>query len=328
LKSLDTPEEAIELIKTLQAALLERGFRLTKFTSNSRAILKSVDPEDMASEFKKLNPDTDLMPLERALGVNWCTETDTLRMQVTIANKEPTRRNILSTVASMFDPLGLIGPVILITRIILQELARSKIDWDSSIPENLARRWRDWLSSTDALERFQVDRRLKPEDFGQIVECQLHHFSDASQVGYGTVCYLRMVNEEGGIHCSIVMAKSRVAPLKQITIPRMELQAAVKAIEMDEKIRAEMTLQLKPSEFWTDSETVLKYIQNDQRRFRMFVSNRVNKIREATSTSQWHYINTKDNPADISSRGQSSKDFVQNRLWIHGPQVLWKAHSN
>lgn len=126
----------------------------------------------------------------------------------------------------------------------------------------------------------------------------------------------------------MIMAKSRVAPLKQTTMSRMELQAAVKAVEMDGFIRSQLTISVQASEFWTGSETVLKYIQNDQKRFKLFVANRIQRIREATNPSQWHYINSEENPADAASRGQMSKKILQNRLWFHGPKILWESHSN
>ena len=163
---------------------------------------------------------------------------------------------------------------------------------------------------------------LKPPDFGCTAVAQLHHFSDASEYAYGTVSYLRLENKQGGKHCWFLMGKSRVAPLKQVTIPRLELTAAVVAVKMDKMLRQELQLPLQPSTFWTDSTTVLRYIDSETARFKTFVANRVTLIREATKPSQWNYVGTAENPADQASRGLKAKTLMQEGTWIKGPKFL------
>lgn len=162
---------------------------------------------------------------------------------------------------------------------------------------------------------------MKPQSFGKPVKAALHHFSDASQVGYGIVSYLRIENNDD-VHVSFVIGKARVAPLKQVTIPRLELAAAVLAVHVDKMLLRELQLQLEGSFFWTDSTTVLKYITNETRRFHTFVANRVSVIREATDIQQWRYVNTKHNPADEASRGLTAKEFVTDAKWLKGPEFL------
>lgn len=175
---------------------------------------------------------------------------------------------------------------------------------------------------------FKVERCIKPKDFGQPIQAQLHHFSDASQDGFGTVTYVRMQNNKSSVHVSFLLGKARVTSLKQTTIPRLELTAAVLAVRVDQMLRAELQLPLDQSTFWTDSTSVLKYIRNEDKRFHTFVANRVTTIRDATHISQWRYINTKDNPADDASRGMKVEDLLNGGRWIEGPKFLFKPEKD
>ena len=185
--------------------------------------------------------------MERALGLQWCMESDTFNFRMDCKERRPTRRGILSVVSSVYDPLGYIAAVTLPAKHILQELCRQGRGWDEEIPQDLQQKWINWLSDLKELSRFHVQRCLKPLDFGPPVHAQLHHFSDASEVGYGTVTYLRMENGEDDIHVSFLLGKSRVTPLKLVTIPRLELTAAVLAVRLDKMVKAELQLQLAES---------------------------------------------------------------------------------
>lgn len=201
----------------------------------------------------------------------------------------------------------------------LQELCRKKLDWDDVISEEDQKRWNTWLNDLPKLEKIAIDRCLKPANFGKITSCQIHNFSDASQVGYGAVTFLRLTDNQGNTKCSFVMGKSRLTPLKSITVPRMELSAAVLATRLDKITREELSLPVDQSFFWTDSKCVLRYIENDSKRFQTFVANRVATIRDSSSPSQWNYVATDLNPANEASRGVSA-DGMQR--WINGPEFL------
>ena len=139
-------------------------------------------------------------------------------------------------------------------------------------------RWKPWLQELPKLEQLEIDRYFKSADFGEISSSQLHHFSDASQKRYGAVTYLRITDHYGNVKCSFVMGKSRLAPLKPVTIPRMELSAAVIATRLDNLSRKGLSLPIDQSFFWTDSTCVLRYIENQDKRFQTFVANRVATI--------------------------------------------------
>ena len=168
--------------------------------------------------------------MERALGLCWSVESDTFGFKIRVGSQPPTRRGILSMVSSIYDPLGFAAPFILPAKCLLQDLCRRGIGWDDAISESELNRWQKWLEDLPELQNLKIPRCFKPELFGKAISCQIHTYSDASQVGYGIVSYLRLINGEGRIHCSLLMGKARVAPLKKVTIPRMELTAATVAI--------------------------------------------------------------------------------------------------
>ena len=152
------------------------------------------------------------------------------------------------------------------------------------------------------MEKVKIPRCIKPAHFGRnVTNRQLHHFGDASELAYGVASYLRVTSEQGEVSCSLIMAKSRLAPIKTMTIPRLELSASTLAVRQDGLIRREIDMEINESHFWTDSTIVLQYICNEDKRFQTFVANRIEVIRSGSTPSQWHHVDTKQNPADDAS---------------------------
>lgn len=177
------------------------------------------------------------------------------------------------------------------------------------------------------LEQFHTDRCHKPPDFGPVVSRQLHLFSDASTTGYGCAAYLRLQTNANRVHCSFLMGKARLAPIKAVTVPRLELTAATVSVRVGQMLLEELEVRPDVTVYHTDSTTVLRYIGNEQKRFQVFVANRVELIRDFTSPNQWRYVDTSSNPADDASRGLSGAAFLQQQRWIKGPQFLWKPEA-
>ena len=267
------------------------------------------------------------MPVERALEVCWDVEGNIFCFKIEVNDKPFTRRGLLSVVSSVYDSLGIAAPVILPANAILQDLCRKRLEWDDPIPTEEKERWLKWLKDLPKLGRFLVDRCFKPQNFRKTMLLQRHHFSDASQQGYGAASNLRSMDDKGIIHCSFVMGKARTAPLKSITIPRLELSAAVLASRLDKIIRREIDLPIHESMFWTDSTCVMNYIRSNDKRFHTFVANRVAIIHDGSSPSQWRYVNTKANPADEASRGLAVDSLIKKNRWIRGPDFLWEQES-
>ena len=323
LKSVSSETKAIGLVNELRTLLSKGGFRLTKWISNSRKVIDSIPLSERAGSVKDLL--LDQLPIERALGVRWDVESDTFGFKITVKDRPATRRGILSVVSSVYDPLGFAAPFTLPAKTLLQDLCRKNLGWDDPISDEDLARWRNWLDELPRLEDLKVKRCFKPLNFGEVTSSQLHHFADASQHAYGAVTYLRLTNSEGDVHCSFIIGKSRLSPLKQLTIPRLELSAAVVATRLDRMVMKEIGITVDQSIFWTDSTCVLGYIANEDKRFHTFVANRVAAIHEATSPSQWKHVGTKQNPADDASRGLSAEGLLTKNRWIQGPDFLWKS---
>ncbi len=248
--------------------------------------------------------------------------------KIALESRPYTRRGILSVVNSIYDPLGFLSPFTLPPKLMLQELCKRKVGWDDKISQTFLQKWTQWLANLQKLSLLKVERCIKPKDFGQINNAQLHRFSDASEYGYGTVSYLRLESISHKVNIAFMVRKSRVAPMKQTIIPRLELTAAVLAVRVDKMLKKELRLKLDQSVFWTDSTTVLNYISSETKRFHTFVANRVAVIREVTEVAQWRYIGSKQNPADEASRGLSADDFLKCERWLKGPKFLLTDERN
>ncbi len=323
LKSEPTEALAVERINAVTRICARGGFRLTKFTSNKRHVIEKIPEDDRSKEVKALDLNLAQLPIECALGVQWTVQSDELGFRIIINDKPLTRRGVLSTISSIYDPLGMVAPVLLPGKRILQDLCREKLNWDDELSDEYCSRWEQWKADLPALEQFSVARCLKPDNFGKVVIQEVHSFSDASSIGYGQVSYLRQENDQGEITCAFLMGKARLNPLKPITIPRLELAAALLSAKIGTNLETE--LDVSDSMYWTDSMTVIRYINNDQARYKTFVANRVQEIRELTKADQWCFVDGYDNPADDASRGMTIHNFLKEQRWIKGPDFLWKS---
>ena len=284
LKSVKSEEYAVDLIKRVKEMCAAGGFNLTKFICNRKNVLMSIDK-------RKDVKDTDLakeeLPTERALGVYWNVQEDALCFKVNLKEKPRNQRDMLSMLSSFYDPLGLVSPSILRGRLILQELCQEGLHWDKQVSEEYVKKWEAWKRELYDLEKLSLRRCIKPSNFRKIVKISLHNFSDASEIDYGQCSYLRVVDENENIHCSLIMGKARVAPKMFVSILGLELAAAVLSVKILNMIKKELQLQELDEYFWTDSRVVLGYIANDSRTFKTFFVNRVHMIQENSNVEQW-----------------------------------------
>ncbi|KAI2644717.1 putative oxidoreductase virH [Labeo rohita] len=319
--SVEDADQAIKVANEAQKLCAIGGSRLHKFVSNSETMLESIPASERTPDVKNLDLAFDELHLERTLGMQWERESDCFKFKVQLKDQPASRHGILSTVASVYDPLGLLAPVLLSGKRILQEVCKRGSGWDDPLSDGL--RWERWKRDLNDLVKIDIPHTYAPSNFGKPVKAELHHFSDACTYGYGQCSYIRLKNEEGDIYCAIVMAKSRVSPLKLITVPRLELAVAVVSVEMSSVLKKEMDYTVVEETFWTDSKVVLGYISNEARRFHTFVANRVQRIRNGTTTEQWRYVPTEENPADHASRGLTVKELLASN-WFAGPKFLWE----
>ena len=238
--------QAIEnCVKELPRLLERGGFNFTKWVSN-REVTTAIPVEKRASV---VDLDLEKSRIDRALGVQWDIDNDTFGYKVGKREAVDTRRKILSLVSSIYDPLGIAAPLLLPAKKILQDLCRNLIGWDKIILPELYVNWEKWIDNLPGLERLAIPRCLKPETFGTLSSIQLHYFADASEIGYWAVSYLRLVDVSGSIHCILLMGKSRVALLKLLIIPRLELSAATVAVKLHKLILYELELPILPSSY-------------------------------------------------------------------------------
>ena len=196
-------------------------------------------------------------------------------------------------------------------------LMKDEIGWDEIAPDDIIREWQLWCKALHCLEHYKFSRCYNPSGFGKVKQIWLHHFSDASQEGYGQVSYLRMVNSKDEIHCYFLMGKARVTPRKFVSIPRLELTAVVLSAKCGKFIKKELKLEYIHETFWTDSKVALGYIQNNTKRFKIFVANRIHQIHKGCRVEQWRYAPLKLNPADHASHGLGIADCSYHYFSFH-----------
>ena len=291
LASFESEDMAINIVHDLVKLLNRGGFHLTKWTSNYSRVLQAIPKEERATQLQ--NYEIQSNTSQRVLGVNWNLEEDEFVFDVSLPKKPFTRRGLLSAVSSLFDPLGLVAPITLAPKLILQDLCRKKHDWDDHLDSTDVERWNCWLHDLSNLSRLRVTRCFKPNNFGRVTQYEIHLFSDASLRCYGSCCYLRMINSHGRIHCSFIVGKARVAPIKAVSIPKLKLTAAVVSVRLEQLVRKELCLINCESFFWTDATAVLQITKNASKRFPVFVANRIAIVGEHTSVDQWHFVPTK-----------------------------------
>ena len=306
------------------------GFNLTKFVSSNHHVIESIPFDKRAEGLREYVFGGDL-PVESALGTRWNMRNDTFGFRVNLNADNGTRRGCLATISRVKDSLGLGAPFVLKGRKILQKMTVKAVGWDEHIDQKTGEAWEAWTSDLMLLNDLEIKRCYREEGMKTVTSATLHCFSDASFVGYGVACYLRLVDEDGRVEVALVMGKSRVSPLKPTTVPRLELVAAVVSARIAALLMKELKIEGLETFYWVDNKIVLGYILNKTRRYRVFVANRVLVIDELMDEAgvnpeeRWKYIETTDNPADHASRGISAKDTEKVDRWFGGPLFLREA---
>lgn len=303
----DTEENAIKLKNDLIDLLSRGGFELRKFQSNNPTISSSNE----STQSKSI----------KILGMNWDTETDlfTFSFQQYSTTESCTKRSVLSEIAQLFDPLGICAPVVFVAKSFMQTLWSSKLHWDDELPEILRDYWNDFKRQLISIDNISFPRCVTSSS-PKIIE--LHGFGDASEKGYGCVIYIRTVDHFGNCFVKFLTSKSRVAPLKIQTIPRLELCASVLLAQLVHKVISVMDINFSSIYLWTDSEITLYRIKSIPSRYTTFVANRVSQIQDLSSPDDWYYVPTAKNPSDLASRGVMPSDFKNAEIWWSGPDFL------
>ena len=331
LKSVPDDNNAIQLASDLMALLQRGGFHLTKWISSSKEVLATIPESERADPM--LNLSIDKLPISRALGLQCHVEEDVFQFKIVDVDKPETTRGILSTVASLYDPLGFAAPVTLLAKILLQKLWRTKAEWDEQLPEAELGDWRQWKNDLSALTKVKIpccykSREKKPSQTSHgdtrkcVKEIQLHNFSDTSEMGYGAASYIRTEFTNKGVMYALVFGKSQAERLQKVSIPRLELQALALSVRVCELVQHEIKMSFSKIYYWTDSKVVLKYIQTEEKRSCVYIGNHIAEIRGESEVQQWKYCPSKENPGDDASRGMKPCDMTSQCRWLVGPSFL------
>lgn len=319
--SVNTHAEAAHLLTEVKDLVSHGGFNLTGVVTNSEILMKLfADDITNPSLCKEVTLKTDNF----ALGLLWNVQRDTLKVKWNNEEKPVTRRGVLSVIHGIYDPLGLSGPALIEGKKIFQDSCQLKLPWDSTLPPDLYLRWNKWKNELPLLASYEIQRSCRPAPASIT---QLHFFSDGSERAYGSVVYARYILENGDIYCSPILAKARLTPLKTTTfrtIPRIELNGAKLSIVLKQLLTEELDYQIDQIFYWTDSSTVLHYLNNNNKQFTRFVANRISYILDNSHRQQWRFVPGSHNPADCISRGIPISKFVTLKLWKFGPEFLWK----
>ena len=317
----DTPEEAVKLHEELQEMFGRAGLLLRKWNSNDPQVLHHIPSELRDSHLVHQIPDSN--EYTKTLGVEWNTRLDHFRLAVTQppSSDVATKRTIVSDIAKTYDVLGWFSPTIVKVKILLQRLWEQKVDWDDPVPESIHEVWSQWRDELQLLADHRIPRCYYPTET-KLCSMQLHGFSDASELAYAGVVYLRIEDTCGGVHIALVTSKTKVSPIKRLTIPRLELCGAHLLAQLLRHVQEVFHIPVHDIHAWTDSTIVLSWLVGNPRRFKPYVGNRVSHIVELVPPDRWRHVIGVENPADCASRGLLPSELLQHQLWWSGPGWL------
>ncbi|XP_023930308.1 uncharacterized protein LOC106157407 [Lingula anatina] len=315
-------ESLTDLVKRTQKVLWENGrIRLHKIASNSPDVVNAFPTEDREKTLMNLDLFTEELPTQASLGISWNMDKDCFGFSLFIPERPFTKRGILSTINSIFDPLGFLSPVTVTGKMLAREMHVEAVGWDDPLPEHLCHQWESWKSSLFSLREFRVPRMITAVDFSLADSLEVWIFSDASERAISAVAYLK-ARSDTSTEVGFIMGKSKLSPPGGVTIPRLELCAAVLATELADTISEHLDLPMETFKYCTDSRVVLGYLYNRTRRFYTYVSNRVATILKRSKASQWQYIPSEKNPADCGTRCNTPVQDFSSSKWITGPDFL------
>ena len=304
------------------------GMQLRKWASSHHEITTEL-PEELRQSIdtsKIMHDDYKI----KTLGISWKPNTDNFIFCTDFTEQHKlTKRELLSATAKLFDPIGWFGPIIVQFKILLQKLWVLGIKWDEILPPEIQERWNQMRADLRSLKDFTLQRCIVPP--GKIQTVQLHLFTDASEKAYAAVIYARMTDTNGFVCVNLIAGKNRVAPIKTVSLPRLELCGAHLGVKLMVKIQEVLAITNLPQQEafgWTDSTIVLHWLAQLPRTWTTFVANRVAEIQEILPRSNWNHVSSTNNPADCSSRGTTLELLQSSSLWWNGPQWLQQSQDS
>ena len=318
----DSAEEAIGNITASSHIMTKAGMKLRKYKSNNPEVTKYLN---------EVGESTDTADSRKVLGAYWNSDRDILHYPVKLSSYRPklyiSKRFIVGAAAKLHDPLGLISPIVVKAKMLIQKLWSAGVEWDENLTgTRIAEEYIKWSMDLENLQSLEIPRGYTTGT--EATKKQLHIFNDASEEAYATVAYLRAEDESANIHTALISSKTKVAPLKVITLPRLELQSAVIGSRLSLKVISALKDPNIKVYFWTDSSITLNWIKNTDVRWKTFVENSVAEVRENSDPTCWRHCPGKENPADIASRGATAVELKEATSWWGGPSWLSKSEEH
>ncbi|XP_017485502.1 PREDICTED: uncharacterized protein LOC108374055 [Rhagoletis zephyria] len=324
--SFDSETQAIQIAQQVRDIHKDAGFNLRKFTSNSTKVAEALGGVKRALPILSKEG----AEFEKVLGMLWQPPDDSFAYQLEFyrvdssvieGKRIPTKRELLSIVMSIFDPLGFLSHFTISAKLVLRELWKRSIGWDEPVPNEVNAMWCVFRKQLLKVVECRVPRHYF--QMGPSRELQLHVFVDASENAFSAAAYWRSENMNRIIEVSLVYAKTRSAPIKPLTIPRLELQAAVLGTRMMTTIISEHSVRANRCVMWSDSKTVLKWLFSKHRRYKPFVAHRIAEILDVTKPSDWRWVPTNQNVADEATRPNKAINLSPSSRWFTGPEFLY-----
>ncbi|XP_044741128.1 uncharacterized protein LOC123302317 [Chrysoperla carnea] len=316
--------DALALQKELIHLLQKGGFTLKKWASSSKELLKTVPIEchETPIAFSTLENST-----IKVLGMQWDPVSDCLSYAVQAPQIILTKRAVLSNIAKLYDPLGYLSPIIFKAKCIMKQTWKiNNLKWDDPLPDEIASQWCNFLNQLQTLSHIKIPRCIINKPYKNIT---ILGFADASKLGYASTIYLRLTKSDNSVSINLLMSKTRLAPISTISIPRLELCAALLLVKTFQSIKPFISsLEVDKTYLFSDSTVVLDWLKHSPRINKVFEANRVAEILRNTVVTDWYHVESEHNPADIASRGIDPCQLKSKPLWWFGPQWLQNEPSS
>lgn len=330
LDSFSTIEEAKEISEQVRFINASGGFQLKDWQSNSRILVDTMQGQPQYS-IKEIHEKES--QISKVLGMQWCVSSDAFTFRINyskISNeilndiRPPTKREVLRVLMCVFDPLGLISSYLILGKILLHDIWSSGIEWDEHVKHPEREKWNNWLKLMTQIEQLMIPRCYTMN--AAIKSRQIHMFVDASEQAFAAVCYVRSESEHG-VEVRQVGAKTRIAPNKPLSIPRLELMAAVMGSRFLGSVIEGHRIKFDQRFMWTDSKTVLCWINSNARNYKQFVGLRIGEILDLTEQAEWRWVSSKNNVADEATKRTLNPQFISDSRWYNGPGFLYESPS-
>ncbi|GFW34715.1 DUF1758 domain-containing protein [Trichonephila clavipes] len=313
----DSVDSARKIVHELQNLMSAGGFELRKWSCTHPEVLSDL-PNTLKTNISSHSFDEE--STQKILGLFWDLNEDSFKVRAVLSDQVSTKRQMLSIIARIFDPLEFVSPSTIILKIILQDLWKAGLDWDDEISSDILNRWNRFQAEIPCLKQIKVPRYVQTQN---AKHCEIHGFCDASSKAYSAVIYLRVVSDSP--HLFLMASKTRVAPVQTISLPKLELCGALLLAELLDIFKKSLNIT-HDTFLWCDSTITLSWINNPPVKGNQFVQHRVGKIHALTSKESWHHIPGKLNPADWATRGLYPKQLLENSEWVAGPKWLHDFH--